>query len=301
MSHNSQPPGSLERILPLIATLRQHFHQQLIESKVLTVSNEGIASNADRGQQFSRTVALQIADELNAPHGTSKVSGQQAGRNFEAAVEHFLSAAFGQLEHLRPGKWNIYNFGSSRSSYHLGRYEPYRHLNQLADLTRNNPALAAALGNSYDIAPDVVVLRFPVSDSEINKNAPLVGAGSEARLTPLREDNQRHQIVHAVISCKWTLRSDRAQNARSEALGIIRNRKGRTPHIVVVTGEPSPSRIASLALGTGDIDTVYHFALDELIRAVESSENSEATMMLHTLIDGNRLRDISDLPFDLAV
>ena len=44
--------------------------------------------------------------------------------------------------------------------------------------------------------------------------------------------------------------------------------KRRVPHIMVVTAEPSPSRIASLALGTGDIDCVYHFALYELLDAV---------------------------------
>ena len=48
---------------------------------------------------------------------------------------------------------------------------------------------------------------------------------------------------------------------------IRRNRKGNLPHIVVVTGEPMPARIASLALGTGDIDCVYHFALYELVDA----------------------------------
>ena len=53
------------------------------------------------------------------------------------------------------------------------------------------------------------------------------------------------------------MRSDRAQNSRTEALNLIRNRKGNLPHIVVVTGEPMPARIASLALGTGDIDCVY--------------------------------------------
>ncbi len=71
-------------------------------------------------------------------------------------------------------------------------------------------------------------------------------------------------ILHASVSAKWTMRSDRAQNSRTEALGLIRNRKGHLPHIVVVTGEPLPSRLASLALGTGDIDCMYHFALCQL-------------------------------------
>ena len=36
-------------------------------------------------------------------------------------------------------------------------------------------------------------------------------------------------------------RSDKAQNARSEALKVIRNRKEHTPHIAVITTEPLPS------------------------------------------------------------
>ena len=107
--------------------------------------------------------------------------------------------------------------------------------------------------------------------------------------------------MHASISAKWTMRSDRAQNSRTEALNLIRNRKGHLPHIVVVTGEPLPSRIASLALGTGDIDCVYHFALPELIAAVEETGRTEVVETLETLVQGKRLKDISDLPLDLSV
>ena len=77
--------------------------------------------------------------------------------------------------------------------------------------------------------------------------------------------------------------------------------KQERPHPVVVTGEPTPSRLSSLALGTGDIDTVYHFALPELIEATHASGGGEAVNTLETLIDGQRLRDISDLPCDLAI
>jgi hypothetical protein len=60
-----------------------------------------------------------------------------------------------------------------------------------------------------------------------------------------------------------------------------------------------PTRIASLALGTGDIDCVYHFALDELMAAVEGTNSKAAIDSLRPLIAGKRLRDIADLPFDL--
>ncbi len=112
---------------------------------------------------------------------------------------------------------------------------------------------------------------------------------------------QPNPILHAVVSCKWTLRSDRAQNARSEALNLVRNRKGRLPHVVVVTGEPTPVRISSLALGTGDIDCVYHFALPELLAAVREKGGEDTKELLDMMIDGKRLKDIADLPLDLAV
>ena len=107
--------------------------------------------------------------------------------------------------------------------------------------------------------------------------------------------------MHASISCKWTIRSDRSQNTRTEALNLIRNRKGRLPHIVAVTAEPLPTRLAALALGTGDLDCVYHFALHELQDSIKEINNEDQLDMLMMLIDGRRLRDISDLPFDLAI
>ena len=69
----------------------------------------------------------------------------------------------------------------------------------------------------------------------------------------------------------------------------------------MVTAEPLPSRLASLALGTGDIDCVYHFALPELREAVEASGAEDSIEMLRILIEGKRMKDISDLPLDLAV
>ena len=71
------------------------------------------------------------------------------------------------------------------------------------------------------------------------------------------------------------------------------------PHIMVVTAEPTPSRISSLALGTGDIDCVYHFALNELRESIFESENDEALQSLDIMIEGKRLHDIADLPMDL--
>ena len=122
-----------------------------------------------------------------------------------------------------------------------------------------------------------------------------------AKRAILRRDCNPKEILHAGISVKWTIHSDRAQNARSEALNLIRNRKDRTPHIVVVTAEPAPGRIGSVALGTGDIDCVYHIALDALLEATESVDAGDAYDNLRMMVDGRRLKDIRDLPYDLVV
>jgi hypothetical protein len=44
---------------------------------------------------------------------------------------------------------------------------------------------------------------------------------------------------------------------------------------------------------------VYHIALPELQAAAEEYGSPAVLDMLDTLISGKRLRDISDLPFDL--
>lgn len=140
-------------------------------------------------------------------------------------------------------------------------------------------------------------------DAEINADAVYVDE-TVATMASLRKQNGGKPLLHASISAKWTMRSDRAQNSRTEALNLIRNRKGHLPHIVVVTGEPLPSRLASLALGTGDLDCVYHYALYELLDAVKeygANGREDIIETLENLIDGKRLKDISDLPLDLSV
>jgi hypothetical protein len=171
-------------------------------------------------------------------------------------------------------------------------------------MLHEKPELAAALGGDYLVTPDIIVGRHPVSDVEVNQVTTIVDRAEPiCQFTPLLAANRPRPclILHASISCKWTMRSDRAQNIRTEGLNLIRNRKGHTPHIAAVTAEPLPTRLASLALGTGDLDCVYHFALPELREAVEKIGGEDQLEMLLGMINGRRLRDISDLPLDLAI
>ena len=282
----------------LLALERKKYHQSLLDNGVLTIDRNGIPSNADKASKLSVEIAKNIADRLMA-ETHEKVVGQTSGAKFEQINMEFLANTFPKLQNLRPGKWHIVKLGN-RNSMKTSSFAQYEHLADLQHLREYSLKIAALLGNDYMVAPDVVVYREPETDAEINAVQVIVD-DSVANGADLRAKNGGLPILHASVSAKWTMRSDRAQNSRTEALGLIRNRKGLTPHIVVVTGEPMPARLASLALGTGDIDCVYHFAMYELIDAVNATGAEDSIEMLKVLVDGKRLRDISDLPMDLAI
>lgn len=280
------------------AEARRSFHAALLE-KVLRTDKSGIPSNADGNNGVSVAIAKGILTRLGAEATGARLAGQMSGNEFEAITCKFISQTFPHLSHLRPGEWAIQQI-TGRNRAAIAQYEQYHHLIALDKAARKDPELAAALGNDYTITPDVVVIRRLEPDGKIN--APEIIVDNEvSRHASLRASNGGLPILHASISCKWTIRSDRVQNARSEALNLIRNRKGRLPHIAVVTGEPLPSRLSAIALGTGDIDCVYHFALPELVAAVEEMGHGDSTESLRVMMTGKRLKDISDLPLDLAV
>lgn len=284
----------------LLASARRWFHAELVKSGVLALDSRGVASNSDKDNTPSCAIGAMVAKALGAETG-AKLPAQTAGKMFEELVCGFVERTFPKLRHLRPGDWRIANLGNN-NAVKTSSFVQYAHLAHLAKVIDSDRQLATMLGNDYVVAPDIVVSRLPCDDAEINAPAAVVD-GESGLKTELRRRNNPLEIMHASISAKWTMRSDRAQNSRTEALNLIRNRKGHLPHIVVVTGEPLPSRLSSLALGTGDIDCVYHFALYELVDAVRKyGENGREDIveLLDSMVDGNRLKDISDLPLDLA-
>ena len=285
-----------------LSELRRNYHSK-IGSEIVRYSerNGRLYPNfADGSSQSSILIASGIAELIGFPNRTnSRVTGQTAGTLFERLTCEFIEEAFVAIRHLRPGKWQYLT-----NQTQISNFAQYQHLENLASLVIENQALSAALGHGYIVTPDIVIARYPVSQDEVNASHPFLDDSGSAALTPFISSNHPAPtpILHASVSCKWTIRSDRSQNTRTEALNLIRNRKGNLPHIVAVTAEPLPMRIASLALGTGDIDCVYHFALDELRQVCETVPRGEDQLeMLEIMVKGNRLRDISDLPFDIAV
>lgn len=263
---------------------------------LLFVDKHGVPNWSDKDSPSSVSIGRELAKRLPEPPTAPRLTPQEVGAQFQEITRRFIEKTFTTLLRARPGTWRFETGGR------ISRYYQYEHLSRLDDLAKRDADLKTILGTEYLVKPDVIVARYSEEDAFFDSEGSLFAEERlPARLTPARRVNYDGYILHAIVSCKWTIRSDRAQNTRTEALNIIRNRKGHTPRIVAVTAEPMPTRLAALALGTGDIDCVYHIALPELQEAVDAVKNHDQADMLRTLVDGRRLRDISDLPFDLVI
>lgn len=287
--------------MTLLKAHRSDFHE-LLKKRLLrfvtTQKNGRNARNADASNKASCEVANALANRLGAVDGTT-IAGQTVGNLFEDAVAEFVDGVLDDIPHLQVGKWTTER-EKSRSPLVIARFSQYSHLKDVYEASKDNPDLAAVLGRDYSVASDVLIYRDRLTDKEINRARNLVSSNEKGK-DHLRSATGSEPYLHASISCKWTIRSDRAQNARTEALDLIRKRKGRVPHIVAVTAEPLPSRLSSLCLGTGDLDCVYHVALPELVEAVDSLGQSEASELLELMIMSERIKDIVDLPLDLVL
>ena len=227
----------------------------------------GLPNISDGNSRTSRAISEKLLELLDLPKPKFEQPASP-GTQLERAVAAHLR---GELDALAPAEqWDVRTSGNP-----LTDFAQYQHLADLEAAVRRDTsgALRIAVGADYLVKPDVTVARRREPDPP---------------------------VLHASVSCKWTLRSDRAQNARTEARGLLSHRKGRAPHITVVTAEPLPSRLASLGFGTGDIDAVYHICFDELQVAVQSVGSENEKTNLDVLIGGDRLRDYNSLPSVLA-
>ncbi|MGH2549359.1 MAG: NgoMIV family type II restriction endonuclease [Thermomicrobiales bacterium] len=163
---------------------------------------------------------------------------ESSGAALERVIESDLGSRLAQRDPDRT--WMVSRAGS------VADYAQFTHLNDLQRLLEKTPVLRSTFAGDYQVKSDVYV------GVENSANA------------------DERPFLHAAISSKWTIRSDRVQNVRHEFATLVRNRRGRCPHLVLVTAEPLPSRLLSIARGTGEIDAVYHLLYDELDVAVSA-------------------------------
>jgi len=202
-----------------------------------------VPNAADVDSAESMRIAAGVLDALGVSRDVTSAVPKDPGGPLEQAV----------CDHLRevlPGYRTGRDWLIGRSKLITG-FDQYAHLKEVDALVRASPQLRISLGMDYLIKPDVTV--------------GLAGVRTGSGLPPL----------HAAISCKWTIRSDRVQNIRHECLQMIRHRRGRQPHLVTVTAEPLPSRLASIARGTGEVDAVYHIAYGAMDASVAEHANAE--------------------------
>jgi NgoMIV restriction enzyme len=198
---------------------------------------------ADVDNAESIRIAAGVLDVLGVPRAVDSAVPSAPGGPLEQAVCDHLAA---DLPSRHPDRRWLVGRGSV-----LTGFDQYAHLSEVDALVRANPQLRITVGMDYLIRPDVTVGLGQVETA--------------SGLPPL----------HAAISCKWTIRSDRVQNIRHECLQMIRHRRGRQPHLVTVTAEPLPSRLASIARGTGEVDAVYHVAYDAMAASVTANANPD--------------------------
>lgn len=229
----------------------------------------GAPNVADIGSPVSVRISTEIFEEFDIRRRSTE-QGQTLGRNFERAISQILEDRLLQLDRGRG--WTI---GSQK----ITDFEQYKHLAIIEEVAAGDPTLRSSLGTDYLIEPDITI--------------------------GIETGDRQH--LHAAVSCKWTIRSDRAQNIRHEGVVLTRHRRGRQPHFVAVTAEPLPSRLAAIARGTGELDCVYHVALQQLRTASHGvppkmirANYEHPSDTLEELISQNRLRSLRDLPGEIA-
>lgn len=144
--------------------------------------------------------------------------------------------------------------------------------------------------------PSEVELRRKVLDE--------IGAESLLKLdvTVARNQPPRSPELEIGLSLKWSLRTDRAQDCRSQGAKLSALRRGRMPHFAAVTMEPRPYMLNLLGGGSGDVDCVYHLHLPALQAAIEdvyggrSDKTSKRIVAgFNRLVEQRRVRDYDEL------
>jgi hypothetical protein len=225
-----------------------------------------VPNSADVDNAASLRLAAAVLDGLGAAnqnlpgveHLLAPVPASPGGP-LEAHVQAHLQE---DLPRLDPSRHWLVRRGAS-----ITEYAQYQHLTGITVAIAKDPNLRVTLGTDYLITPDVTV-----------------GLLGTPTLTP-------HPWLHAAVACKWTIRSDRVQNIRHENRNMISHRRGRLPHLVTVTAEPLPSRLASIARGTGEVDVTYHIAFPELNAAVAEHGSASQQAEWAEVTGQGRVRD----------
>ena len=229
--------------------------------------SSGVPNIADSDSATSVAIASAILERLDVTK-VSDLDPQTAGRALERGVERELHERLPPIASTR--SWLV---DHRRVVSDFDQYEHLARLQNLIDADESG-TLSVEIGRDYLIKPDVTV-------------AIETGVG--------------RPVLHAAVSCKWTIRSDRVQNIRHEGIVLTRHRRGRQPHIVTITPEPLPTRLAAIARGTGEIDAVYHPLFEELLAVAPAVATLQQRAVLNELVEQRRILSFDRLLPTLAL
>lgn len=246
--------------------VRQEYHRSLQE-RLWSVSG-GLPSNSDPTSRISVEIGLALAEAAGATGDLARLDGPRAGVEFERRTARFIEATLTYVNKLTQADWRV-ETGSS-----VAEFARYDHLNSVRQAAVTNDQLAAALYDDHSLAPAVFV------GHKLKSNHPASPASA---------------VLSAVVACKWMIPRDMDQRA----IDFLRCPEVSEDRIAVVTAEPLPGRIASIAIGIGQ-PCVYHVALKELQDVLARTSWYDSREMLDIMLDQGRLRDILELPLDLT-
>jgi len=268
----------------------------------------GNPNTSDNNDRQSKDIGHALFRILDVPEG--QVGPTDAGAALEEAVRGHLASIRPDLEIQR-----------SRPAFH---FEQYAHMSVFPTFRRSHSAAETSLARllaAIDRVGDVNVHATLASELEqARANLRLQDALVVELISHMPEEALLKvdvtvaetrplglPIVHAAISSKWSLRTDRAQDCVSQGAKLVAQRRGRMPHFAVVTIEPRPAMLKILGDGSGSIDCVYHLNLPALTLAWESlaanqkhPETWSPYRSFRRLVDQRRLRDYDDLVAEVA-
>ncbi|WP_327297413.1 NgoMIV family type II restriction endonuclease [Streptomyces sp. NBC_01197] len=240
------------------------FATDLLGWKKADKTGRIVPNSADSDNEQSIALAGSVLDSLGALRVVTPDTPPKPGPVLEQKVMSDLSRILPEADPTRTWKLDRKELVTS--------FAQYSHLRRVDELVKESPELRVAIGRDYLIKPDVTV---GLSDPSLAHSP--------------------DPFLHAAVSCKWTIRSDRVQNIRHEFIQMIRHRRGRQPHLVTVTAEPLPSRIAAIARGTGEVDAVYHIAFDAMAHAVSVVGNRQQQDDWHECVEQRRVLPYEEL------
>lgn len=234
------------------------------------------------GAQLSKKVASDLQSRVAATESSATVLPEQRLNVFDQYLH------VGVLRDVKPGRSRDFDAAWKKLTAHA------RKQSRPEDHSRVESLIAAVEAVMDHEADNLRLLLDQLGDES------LLGLD----VTVSRPSSRATSVLEVALSLKWSLRTDRAQDCRSQGAKLAALRRGRMPHFGVVTMEPRPYYLNLVAGGSGDVDCAYVLDLPSLAQAVDLVYTTRPRLkgrdLFHRLVDQGRIRDYDDLVLEVG-